>query len=68
MVPPSQERPNLAQGTQQNQGEMARNHAQSSQQLNTRNAKTTDAPATVCKFEELKNEFIVKREIGRGKF
>ena len=25
-------------------------------------------PQVVCKFEELKGEFLVKREIGRGKY
>ncbi len=26
------------------------------------------APTQICKFEELKGEFYVRREIGRGKF
>lgn len=28
---------------------------------------TSTAPLQICKFEELKGEFCVRREIGRGK-
>jgi hypothetical protein len=29
--------------------------------------KDTKTPQVVCKFEELKGQFLVRREIGRGK-
>ena len=67
----TQERQNFTQGATGTNGEMARS-TNASQQLASQNnqrggAKVGDHPMQVCKFEELKGEFIVKREIGRGK-
>ena len=35
-------------------------------QQSARQTKGQEGPVQICKFEELKGEFIVKREIGRG--
>jgi predicted Ser/Thr protein kinase len=37
-------------------------------QQSARQTKGQEGPVQICKFEELKGEFIVKREIGRGSY
>ena len=45
---------------------MMNDHLNSSKVSEQANQLT--APTQICKFEELKGEFFVRREIGRGKF